>query len=198
MIDRLIRSTSTRLAIGAVAVAAIAAVSCKDLTGVPASLSTLTDTGTVYAINGASPGAPTAIHLYSGTLLAADANFIFDIAFDIDASGKAVIMPMRVVSSGLANTHTVGLQRTDETFDLVSSAPKNGYHPDTAMTVSPGQVVIAQSQDPLVCGTSITGTTLHAKLVVTSVDVVARSLNIRYTVDPNCGFRSFASGIPKD
>jgi len=197
MIDRLIRLTPTRLALCTAAVA-VAAVSCKDFTGVPASLNTLTDSGVVYAINGAPSGAPTAIHLYSGTLLAADANFIFDIAFDIDASGNAVLMPMRVVSSGLASTHTVGLQKSDQTFDLIGAAPKNGYHPDTSMTVRPGQAILAQSQDPLVCGVSVTGTTIHAKVVVTSIDVAARQLKILYTVDPNCGFRSFATGIPKD
>lgn len=198
MIDRFIRSAPSRLALGAAAVVAAAAVSCKDFTSVPASLSTLTDTGLVYAINGAPAGAPTAIHLYSGTLLPADASFIFDLAFDIDPSGSAVLMPMRVVSSGLASTHTVGLQRAAESFDGVTSAPKNGYHPDTAMVVQPGQVVVVQSQDPLVCGVSLTGTTIHAKLEVTSIDVVNRQLKVHYTVDPNCGFRSFASGVPKD
>ena len=134
----------------------------------------------------------------SGTLLAADANFIFDIAFDIDGSGNAVLMPMRVVSSGLASTHTVSLQRTTESFDGVGSAPKNGYHADTSVVVQPGQVVLAQSQDPLVCGSSLTGTTIYAKLEVTSIDMPNRQLTVRYTVDPNCGFRSFASGVPKD
>lgn len=198
MIDRLIRFAPTRLALFAAAVTAVAAASCKDFTGVPASLATITDSGVVYAINGAPPGAPSALHLYSGTLLAADANFIFDIAFDIDPAGNAVLMPMRVVSSGLATTHTVGLQTTTETFDVIGSAPKNGYHPDTSVVTRPGQVILAQSQDPLVCGTSVTGTTIHAKLVVTSINTATRQLNVLYTVDPNCGFRSFATGIPKD
>jgi hypothetical protein len=198
MIDRLIRSSTTRLAFGTAAVVALAAASCKGFTGVPAQLDTITDSGVVYAINGAPSGAPTALHFYSGTLLAADANFIFDLAFDIDSSGNAVLIPMSVVSSGLASTHSVGLQASSETFDQIGSAPKSGYRADTAMVALPGQAVIAQSQDPLVCSSSLTGSTIHAKIVVTSVDPIARQLNIRYTVDPNCGFRSFASGLPKD
>jgi hypothetical protein len=197
MIDRLIRSTPVRLALCAAAVA-LAAVSCKSLTGVPASLGTITDSGVVYAINGAPSGAPSALHLYSGTLLAADANFIFDIAFDIDGSGNAVLLPQRVVSSGLASTHTVGLLKSDQTFDQIFDAPKSGYHPDTAVVTRPGQVILAQSQDPNVCGVSVTGTTIHAKIVVTAINIPSRQLTIRYTVDPNCGFRSFATGIPKD
>jgi hypothetical protein len=45
---------------------------------------------------------------------------------------------------------------------------------------------------------SVTGTTIHAKIVVTAINIPSRQLTIRYTVDPNCGFRSFATGIPKD
>ena len=109
-----------------------------------------------------------------------------------------MLLPQRVVSSGLASTHTVGLQKSDQTFDQVFDAPKSGYHADTAVVTRPGQVILAQSQDPNVCGVSVTGTTIHAKIVVTAINVPSRQLTIRYTVDPNCGFRSFATGIPKD
>src|SRR4051812_38496484 len=47
------------VALGAL-VLAIAAAACGDLTGVPASLPTVSDSGPVYAINGAPVGAPTA------------------------------------------------------------------------------------------------------------------------------------------
>jgi hypothetical protein len=33
---------------------------------------------------------------------------------------------------------------------------------------------------------------------VTSVDRATRQLKVRFTVDPNCGFVSFAPGIPKE
>ena len=48
------------------------------------------------------------------------------------------------------------------------------------------------------CGISLTGTTLYAKLVVTAIDRAAKQLTVKYTVDPNCGFFSFAAGLPKD
>ena len=51
------------------------------------------------------------------------------------------------------------------------------------------QVIAVQSQDPNVCGVSVTGSTLYAKLVVTAINIAsAQQLTIRYTVDPNCGF----------
>ena len=146
----------------AVAAIAVAGVACGDLTGVPASLPTLTDSTVVYAINGAPPGAPTALHIYAGQLFSADASFVFDVAFDIDASGHAVILPQRAVASGLAATHTVGLQTATGAYESLTRAPNSGYRADTALVATPGVPVLVQ------------------------------------TTDPNCGFRSFLPGIPKD
>jgi hypothetical protein len=184
---------------GAAAACVLIAAACGNFTGVPASLPTVTDTGTVYALNGAPPGAPTAFHLFSATLLSADANFIFDVAFDIDASGNIVALPQRAVASGLASTHTVAIQEDSvSTFDAITRAPASGYRADTAMTIKPNQVLLIQSSDANACGVSLTGTTLYAKLVITAVDKTARQMQVQYTSDPNCGFRSFATGIPKD
>ena len=194
--------TGTKRTVGALIVAAGAVLSlaaaCSDFTGVPASLPTLTDSGTVYALNGAPSGAPTALHLYTGSRLAADASFIFDVAFDIDPQGNVIILPQRVVASGLTSSHSVGLQYVSTDFSLLDKAPKNGYRADTALVTRVGQTVVIQSQDINVCGISVTGTSIHAKLVVLSLDRDARKLSIQYTVDPNCGFLSFASGVPKD
>ena len=175
------------------------AAACSEFTGVPASLSTLSDSGSVFALNGAPSGAPTALHLYTGSLLAADASFTFDIAFDIDAQGNPVILPQRTVgATGLVLAHTVGLQHLDQDFSLVDKAPKSGYHVDTALVTRVGKTVAIQSQDGNICAISITGTSIYAKLVVLSVDPEARKLSIQFTVDPNCGFVSFLPGVPKD
>ena len=197
MTRRILRPKTSLVAMAAATLVA-AAAACGTLTGVPASLPTITDSGVVYAINGAPPGAPSSLHMYSGTLLAADANFIFDVAFDINTAGNVVVLPQRAVASGLASTHTVALQTVNSTFEALTSAPKNGYRADTAVVTSVGQVILVQSQDPNACSTSLTGTTLYGKIIVTAIDPKARTLTIRYTADPNCGFFSFASGIPKE
>jgi len=194
------RSLGLRPKIVLLAMAAIAVggVACGDLTGVPASLPTLADSTVVYAINGAPPGAPTALHVYAGQLFSADASFVFDVAFDIDASGHAVILPQRAVASGLAATHTVGLQTATGTYESLTRAPTSGYRADTALVATPGVPVLVQSTDPNTCGVSLTGTVLYAKLVIRSVDVASRQMVVQFTTDPNCGFRSFLPGIPKD
>ena len=95
-----IRRPTSKIVVLAAAGLAILGVACGDFTGVPASLPTLTDSGTVYALNGAPPGAPTALHVFSGTLLPATAAFVFDIAFDIDAAGHVLLIPQSVVATG--------------------------------------------------------------------------------------------------
>jgi hypothetical protein len=181
-----------------VATAAVAGVACGDLTGVNASLPTISDTGTVYALNGAPAGANTAFNVFSGVLLPANASFVFDVAFDIDSSGNVVLLPVSVVATGLSASHQVALQRVNLNFDSLASAPKSGYRADTALVVGVNQTVAIQSTDPTACGTSLTGTTLYGKLVVTAIDPVAKQIAVRFVVDPNCGFFSFASGLPKD
>jgi hypothetical protein len=176
----------------------VAGVACGDLTGVPASLPTLSDSTVVYAINGAPPGAPTALHVFAGQLFSADATFLFDVAFDIDAAGHPLLLPQRAVASGLAATHTVGLQVATVSYESLTSAPKSGYRADTALVASINVPVLVQSSDPNSCGTSLTGTTLYAKVVIRSVDPVARQMVVQFTTDPNCGFLSFLPGIPKD
>ena len=191
-----LRKTTLALVAGALVVSGVA---CGNLTGVPASLPTLSDSALVYAINGAPPGAPTALHVFAGQLFSADASFLFDVAFDIDSSGHAVLLPQRAVASGLAATHTVGLQTATTSFESLTRAPTSGYRADTALVASVNVPVLVQSADPSACSTSITGRTVYAKVVIRSIDVAARQMIVQFTTDPNCGFRSLLPGvIPKD
>lgn len=176
----------------------LAGAACGDFTGVPASLPVIADSGNIYALNGAPPGAPNAIYFFAGTFISADASFLFDVAFDIDSAGNVIYLPQPAVASGLVTAHTVSLASVTQNYDDVSSAPRITYRADTALVVKPGVTVVAQSSDPNACSVSLTGTTLFAKMVVDSVDRVNKRLYIRFTSNPNCGFRSFAPGIPKD
>src|SRR5262245_11294388 len=148
--------TSTKRPIHALVVSASVivalAAACSDFTGVPASLPTLSDSGSVFALNGAPIHAPTALHLYTGTRLPADASFTFDIAFDIDAGGNPVLLPLRTVASGLSGAHTVGLQNINQDFSTLDQAPKSGYRADTAFVTHVGQTIAIQSLDGNICG----------------------------------------------
>src|SRR5438093_10854380 len=85
-------------------------VACGDITSPKAALPTFRDSAAVYALNGAPSGAPTAFYAYAEQVVHADPSFRFDVAFDIDASGQALLLPVRTVANGLASSHAVGLQ----------------------------------------------------------------------------------------
>jgi len=78
-------------------------------------------------------------------------------------------------------------------------APKSGYLVDTtAVVLSPGQTVAIQSQHNFqgdVCQFALNAN-IFAKLAVDSVNLASRTIYVRMGLDPNCGFRSFATGIP--
>ena len=187
------------VAVLAAAILATFGLACGDFTGVPASLPTITDTGTVYALNGAPAGAPSGLHVFTGTLVPVDQSFAFDVGFDIDSTGSIVIYPQRTVATALSTTtHSVGLQTVKDTFEAVLTAPKSGYRADTALVTQRNVVVLVQSTDQGVCGLSLTGTQLYAKFEITEVNRLTRQLKIRWTADPNCGFVSFQSGVPKN
>jgi hypothetical protein len=174
----------------------VAIVACGDVTSPRAALPTFSDSASVYALNGAPPGAPTALYAFGEAMVYADQTFRFDVAFDLDASGRIVLMPVRTVANGLATSHSVGLQVVPAAFDELDAAPKDGYRQDSTMTVNPGQTVVMQSADPAACGTSFVASTIYAKFIVDEVDTKARTMKTRFVVDPNCGFRSFESGTP--
>src|SRR5262245_14326177 len=87
--------------------AAVGSLACGDIAGPNAVLTTVADSGTVYALNGAPTGAPTAFYIFARQMVRADANFRFDVAFDLDANGRVILMPVRKVASPLTSAHQV-------------------------------------------------------------------------------------------
>jgi hypothetical protein len=188
------RSCRPLVLIGAVLAFASA---CKDLTSSPASLPNFTDTSTVFAINGSPAGAPTAVKLFNGAVLRADQGFEFDLAFDIDADGNAVLIPSRALATPFSTPYSVGIQVIPGTFEALTDAPKDGYKVDSTVAVAKGTVVAIESHDSLLCLYAVKGQSYFSKLVVTDIDLALRKMSVILTINRNCGFRSFASGIPK-
>lgn len=180
------------------AVLAVTAVACGDITRPKAALPTGRDSTVIYALNGAPPGAPTAIYLPTASAVQADGNFRFDVAFDIDPNGKVLLLPLRTVATNLSQTYRVGLQTSTRAFDSLLIAPKSGYHYDSTLVVTPGTTVVVETQDVAACGLSYVGSTMYGKIVVDSINAAKRLLYTRFVVDPNCGFYSLGPGVPKE
>jgi hypothetical protein len=172
---------------------------CKEFTSIDASLPNVTDSHVVYALNGSPPGSPNAVKFFNGAVVRADQSFGYDIVFDIDDNGNVVLIPSRAIATNFSNPYSVALRTVGGSFESVLEAPKDGYRPDTALTIPVGQTVVIESRDHLgVCLYSLKGQSYFTKIVVSDVDPIKRTLNFTLTVNRNCGFRSFAPGIPND
>jgi hypothetical protein len=148
----------------------------------------------VSAITGTPTNAPVALNLTNKAITRLDGAFDFDIAFDLDAQGKAILLPIGLVGTPVGGAHLVGLQRASGVFDSVTQAPKKGYVFDSTFVAAPGAVFTVQSQVTF-CAASLTPY-IFAKLVIDSVNVPQRTLYGRTLINLNCGFRSLATGTP--
>lgn len=147
------------------------------------------------AMTGTPPNAPAALNFINRAITRLDGGFDFDVAFDIDAQNRPVILPLGLVGTPVAGARQVGLQRVTGTFDAITSAPRNGYHFDSTMAVQFGQVVVVYSNSAL-CSVSLTPY-IFAKIVIDSIRPSTRELYGRTLIDLNCGFHSLEPGIPK-
>jgi hypothetical protein len=195
--------THTRFAVlAAVAGAAVigAAVGCGP-SQPTATFSVVFDTLAASAINGTPPEAPSALDLGSQALVVPNGSLSFDVVFDIDGQGRPLVEPQCLIAttSGIECTPSggsrrVGMQRSALPFDSLQFAPTGGYFFDSAFVMVPGQPIIIASQAPA-CVVSA-NPSLYGKLVLDSVNVTRRTIHFRTTIDPNCGYRSFKTGVP--
>jgi hypothetical protein len=179
---------------------AVAAIACGDPTRQQATTPNLLSSFAVYPLTGSPAAVPTALSLFAGPRRA-DAGFTFDVAFDLDASGRILVYPVHALVGPLAGgvATRIGLQTVTGTFDALREAPERGYDTLAVRTVTPGTVVAVEIVDRASgqCLYSLSGQSLYAKFVVDSVDATRR-LFVRTVVDYNCGYRSLQpDSIPK-
>jgi hypothetical protein len=179
----------------AIAVGALVAAGCSGLTNPKSSTKVVTDTLVAWAINGTGSTRPSAFYLAEDRVVRVTSALAFDFAFDVDSTtSQAVIIPVRLMTDGSVSALHVGLQRLTQSFDSTNYGLRSGYQFDSVYTLSPGQGMLMVSNPPG-CATD-PNPTLYGKFVIDSVNKVARTIHFRATEDPNCGYRSFAPGIP--
>ncbi|HEY6089628.1 MAG TPA: hypothetical protein VD771_07535 [Gemmatimonadaceae bacterium] len=187
-----------RLAIFATMCAVAVLNACGDPTNLKATLPTVTDTLSLFALSGTPPSYPSGISLLGRTAVRVDGFANFDVAFDINGSGNVVVYPVKLVVASPGGSRPVGLLRAAGSFETVLEAPATGYQTDASIVLAPGETVVLQSahnssQD--VCQFALSPY-LYAKIGVDSVNLASRTIYLQMGLDPNCGFRSFVSGIP--
>jgi hypothetical protein len=141
---------------------------------------------------------PSGVSVLVGQAVPVDGFAIFDVALDVNASGNAVVYPPKLVVNSLAERRQVGLLKATGSFESVLEAPSTGFGTDASVVLAPGETVVIQSAHNIssdICQFALSPY-IYAKITVDSVNVANRILYLRMGVDPNCGFRSFASGVP--
>ena len=182
----------------AVAAALVVAACGPDLTGLlPASIPNRTDTISVYALTGTPISTPSAYWIESRRVVRTDQISAFDVAFDIDSSGHALIMPTGAMKLGRQS----GVQVTTTLFDSVKTAPSSGYQIDSAVVLSVNSVAIVHSRAEQ-CSSDLSPVhNYFAKLHVLDIDTTSgpngRRIDLEILTDINCGYRGLEPGLPK-
>jgi hypothetical protein len=183
----------TRLLRVVVVALATVAVACGDPTRPKATIINLGLSYSVYGLSGAPPATPNAMNLFVGPSRA-DASFSFDVALDLDPSGKILVYPVRAIAGPLAGLvpTRVGLQTVSGSFESVLVAPDRGYDTLSVRTITPGTTVVAELVDLVsgICIYSLNGSQQYAKFVVDSVIPATRKFYVRSVGDANCGYKS--------
>jgi hypothetical protein len=171
---------------------------CGNVASLTATIPTYVDTLSLWSLSGTPPSYPSGISITTRQIVRVDGFASFDVAFDIDANGKTVVYPVKLIVAVPGGSRPVGLQRVTGPFENVLQAPKTGYQTDSAFVMVPGEVVAVESPhngSGDICQFSISPN-VYAKIAVDSVNLASRVIYLRMGFDPNCGFHSFATGIP--
>ena len=188
-----------RLALFAMLVTVVGLGACRDPIQLEATLETTTDTLTVYALSGTPPSYPNALSIVARQIVPVSGFGGFDIAFDIDAAGNAVLHAARRVVSQGPFVPQVGLQKIAIQFEALGEAPVAGYKVDSTVVAMAGEVVVIEAVHNLGEGDLCTyalSPNVYAKIAIDTIFVATRQIKFRLGFDPNCGYRSFAPGIP--
>lgn len=153
----------------------------------------------VYALSGSPSALPAGYKFTTESLvrpqLFSDGTINFDVAFDITADGKALILPARLVApvSPVLGPLVAFLTATSA-YEQLLRAPEAGYVNDTTATLALGQSLLIR-----VTGSGCTfGEPIYAKITIDSIKVSERRLVVRSLVNRNCGYRALTAGLPKD
>lgn len=186
-----------KIALGAAA-ATLIFVACDDTNPFAAQFPTTLDSYQLFALTGNPPAFPSGLNFFSRTATRVDGNAAFDVAFDIDKDGNAILYPVKLVVSSIGGDRPIGLRKVPGTFESVTSAPSGTYQTDSAVVAGQNQVIVVETYrggSGDICSFSLSPY-IYSKVNIDSVNVGTRTISVSVLMDPNCGFRSFADGIP--
>lgn len=151
----------------------------------------------VWALSGTAAALPSGYQFTTESLVRPQVlgggSINFDVAFDLTADGKVLVLPARlVVPLPPGGAPPVGVQRWPAAFEQLQRASDRDYVVDTALVLSVGETMMVQ-----LANTGCTfGDPFYAKLTVDDIDLPNRRIFIRSLVNRNCGYRALTVGVP--
>ena len=104
------RMNLRKFAFGAI-VAPLFFVACSDTNPFAAQLPTTEDVYTLFALTGTPPAYPSGLNTFARSPTRVDGNANFDVAFDINADGNAVLYPVKLIVTSVSGDRPVGLRK---------------------------------------------------------------------------------------
>lgn len=159
----------------------------------PATQAVIERSLTLWALTGTGLTQPSAYDMVGDSTMRTDRGFFFDFALDMrtDSAGDTVAVLLPPGALGLPRDG--GLQITRMAYDSIDIAPDGGYQQAAAQPLAVGTVILASSRSQS-CNFGYIRP-LYAKLEVTAIDKVARSVTFQMALDPNCGYRSLRHSV---
>jgi hypothetical protein len=180
------------------ALAALAIVACQDITrSTIATRDVIEDTLVVFPFSGSPLAAPTAIDLFGPMSIRVGQGRWVDAPYDLvvdTAAGEAVLQPSQLVTTEAPET---AILQVTTPFDSIPEAPTTGYQDTASVSLAPGETVVVRARNR--CSGGFAGRDFfYAKVQLLELTMSSgfRSLRFRVRSNPNCGFRSFADGLP--
>ncbi len=183
-----------RLPLVALAAALFGVSACDDPFKVKASYENASQAFQLYALTGTATNLSSALLLPVKSVTRVDGSFAFDVAFDLNAAGNVVVIPVSVLGQSTSGARAVGVITGIGGYTAILEAPTSGYTFDSTTVVTKGQAFVIKAQQTA-CASSLTPYQ-YAKAVIDSIDYTRRTMIGRVTINLNCGFRSLRDGLP--
>lgn len=148
------------------------------------------DTISLYALDRTPIALPSAYVIRGNSVVRTDLVSGFDIAFNIDTAGRAVLLPTGALHLGVAS----GVLLQNVPFTAITTAPTTGYTDSLPVRVDSGTVAVIRSRPTSdFCGVVF----YYGKIEVLAIDTTARRIDLQILTDQNCGFRGLEPGLPR-
>lgn len=175
-----------------VAAAAAASFACNSNL-VSATFSNVVDTVTLGALVGTPVTVPSAFSVIDGRAIRSDQTSAFDFAFNIDAGGQPVFLPLALLGLTPKTSSAPGLRTSTLAFGDILTAPSDGYVTQDTVHIAVGDRFLLRSR---VTCSILGGVPEYGKLEVLDIDTTERTVTFQVLTDNNCGYKDLTTGIP--